>query len=188
MCARFGRGSAVVVCARRCACRLDVANIHRHAHHSSRRGWSCGATWSDMKRTCATCHEYSWHAPFVSSNSMVVVTNGGHSRPSRHSSPRAPFCTVIGADWAGGSSAHRACEQHSVLKLGCYSEVVATNRGHFARGSLSHFCARLSLSLSRVLPSSKSEHHATNSSLPLIHHLQALRTGSLGLVSCRTLV
>ena len=78
MCARFGRGSAVVVCACRCACRLDLANIHRHTHHSSRR-WSCGATWSDMKRTCATCHEYSWHAPFVSSNSMVVVTNGGHS-------------------------------------------------------------------------------------------------------------
>ena len=43
MCARFGRGSAVVVCARRCACRLDVANIHRHAHHSSRRRWTCGA-------------------------------------------------------------------------------------------------------------------------------------------------
>ena len=117
MCARFGRGSAVVVCARRCACRLDVANIHRHSHHSSRRLWSCGATWSDMKRTCATCHEYSWHAPFVSSNSMVVVTNGGHSRSGRHSSPRAPFCTVIGADWAGGSSAHRACEQDAVLKL-----------------------------------------------------------------------
>ena len=50
----------------------------------------------------------------------------------------------------------------------------------FARRSLPHFCARLSLSLSRVLPSSKSEHHATNSSLPLIHHLQALGTGSLG--------
>ena len=99
MCARFGRGSAVVVCARRCTCRLDLANIHRHAHHSSRRGWSCGATWSDMKRTCATCHEYSWHAPFVSSNSMVVVTNGGHSRSGRHSSPHAPFCTVLGADW-----------------------------------------------------------------------------------------
>ena len=65
----------------------------------SRRIWSCGATWSDMKRTCATCHEYSWHAPFVSSNSMVVVTNGGHSRSGRHSSPRAPFCTVLGADW-----------------------------------------------------------------------------------------
>ena len=119
MCARFGRGSAVVVCACRCACRLDLANIHRHAHHSSHRRRSCGATWSDMKRTCATCHEYSWHAPFVSSNSMVVVTNGGHSRCSRHSSPRAPFFTVIGADWAGGSSAHRACEQHAVLKLGC---------------------------------------------------------------------
>ena len=99
MCARFGRGSAVMVCARRCTCRLDLANIHRHAHHSSRRRWSCGATWSDMKRTCATCHEYSWHAPFVSSNSMVVVTNGGHSCSGRHSSPRAPFCTVLGADW-----------------------------------------------------------------------------------------
>ena len=99
MCARFGRGSAVVVCARRCTCRLDLANIHRHSHHSSRRLWQFGATWSDMKRTCATCHEYSWHAPFVSSNSMVVVTNGGHSRSGRHSSPRAPFCTVLGADW-----------------------------------------------------------------------------------------
>ena len=100
MCARFGRGSAVVVCARRCACRLDVANIHRHAHHSSHRRWSCGATWSDMKRTCAACHEYSWHAPFVSSNSMVVVTNGGHSCSGRHSSPHAPFCTVLGAPWS----------------------------------------------------------------------------------------
>ena len=102
----------------------------------------------------------------------------------RHVHRFAPFLGLIGA---GGSSAHRACEQDAVLKLGCdviwsNSEVVATNRGHFARGSLSHFCARLSLSLSRVLPSSKSEHHATNSSLPLIHHLQALRTGSLGLV------
>ena len=82
-----------------CACRLDLANIHRHTHHSSRRWW-CRAAWSDMKRTCATCHEYSWHAPFVSSNSMVVVTNGGHSRSGRHSSPRAPFCTVLGAPWS----------------------------------------------------------------------------------------
>ena len=99
----------------------------------------------------------------------------------RHVYRFAPFLGLIGA---GGSSAHRACEQDAVLKpfIWSNSEVVATNRGHFARGSLSHFCARLSLSLSRVLPSSKSEHHATNSSLPLIHHLQALRTGSLGLV------
>ena len=44
-----------------------------------------------MKRTCATFHEYSWHAPFVSSNFMVVVTNGGHSRSGQHSSPHAPF-------------------------------------------------------------------------------------------------
>ena len=109
----------------------------------------------------------------------------------RHVHRFAPFLGLIGA---GGSSAHRACEQDAVLKLGCdyiiwyNSEVVATNRGHFARGSLSHFCARLSLSLSRVLPSSKSEHHATNSSLPLIHHLQALRTGSLGLVPTKAQV
>ena len=114
MCARFGRGSAVVVCARRCACRLDLANIHRHAHHSSRRRWSCGAIWSDMQRTCATCHECSWHAPFVSSNSMVVVTNGGHSRSGRHSSPRAPFCTILGADWG--------------WRLECSSRVRATCR------------------------------------------------------------
>ena len=119
MCARFGRGSAVVVCACRCACRLDLANIHRHAHHSSRRRWSCGATGSDMKRTCATCHEYSRHTPFVSSNSMVVVTNGGHSRSgqlNRHVHRFAPFLGLIGA---GGPSAHRACEQDAVLKLGC---------------------------------------------------------------------
>ena len=118
MCARFGRGSVHLVCARRCACRLDLANIHRHAHHSSRRRWSCGAIWSDMQRTCATCHEYSWHAPFVSSNFMVVVTNGGHSRSGRHSWPHAPFCTVLGADWGWRLSAHRACEQDAVHKLG----------------------------------------------------------------------
>ena len=107
---------------------------------------------------------------------MVVVTNGGHSRSGGHSSPHAPFCTVLGDSWswtaecssrvrvtgrgsaekchsfgpmpwswrqtvailvpadihchvhrfaplfgligAGGSSAHRACEQDSMLKLG----------------------------------------------------------------------
>ena len=70
----------------------------------------------------------------------------------------------------------RACAQSHTA--GHIYEVVATNRGHF--------CARLSLSLSRVLPSSKSEQHATNSSLPLIHHLQALGTGSLGLVHLGT--
>ena len=108
----------------------------------------------------------------------ILVPDGIH----RHMHRFSPFLGLIGA---GGSSAHRACDQDAVPGLTFIwsnYEVVATNRGHFARGSLSHFCARLSLSLSRVLPSSKSEHHATNSSLPPIHHLQALRTGSLGLV------
>ena len=85
------------------------------------------ATWSDIKRTCAICHEYSWHAPFVSSNSMVVVTNGGHSRSGQHSSPRAPFCTVLGADWG--------------WRLECSSRVRA--RGHAEAGmSLVQFRGR----------------------------------------------
>ena len=157
MCARFGRGSAVVVCAPRCACRLDLANIHRHAHHSNLRRWSCGATWSDMKRTCAICHEYSWHAPFVSSNSMVVVTDGGPSCSGRgihrHMHLFAPFLGLLGAERLFGPTS-RSWRQ-SVASL--------------ARRSLPHFCARLSPSLSRLLPSSKSEHHATSSSLPLRH-------------------
>ena len=140
-----------------CACRLDLANIHRHAHHSSRGRWSCGATWSDMKRTCATCHEYSCHAPFVSSNSMVVVTNGGHSRSGRHSSPRAPFCTVLGADWGRRlecSSRVRARWRAEAGMRRLFGPIPRSWRqtvAIFAHGSLSHFCARLSLSLSRVL-------------------------------------
>ena len=137
-----------------------------------------------MKRTCAICHEYSWHAPFVSSNSMVVVTNGGHSRSGRHSSPRVPFCTVLGADWGWrlecASRVRARCQ--SARLFGPITRSWRQTVAIFTRGSLPHFCARLSLSLSRVLPSSKSEHHATNSSLPLIHHLQALHSGSLGLV------
>ena len=31
---------------------------------------------------------------------MVVVTNGGHSCCGRHSSPHAPFCTVLGDSWS----------------------------------------------------------------------------------------
>ena len=66
--------------------------------------------WSDMKRACAICHEYSWHAPLVSFNSMVVVTNGAILVPDgihRHMHRFAPFLGLLGAE---RPSAHRACE------------------------------------------------------------------------------
>ena len=110
------------------------------------------------------------------------MTSPSHSRSSRHSSPRAPFCTVLGADWGWrrecSSRVRARCRAEAGMRRLCgpiprsWRQTVAI----FARGSFSHFCAWLSQSLSRVLPSSKSEHQATNSSLPLIPHLQALRT------------
>ena len=167
---------------------MDLANIHRHTHHSSRR-WSCGATWSDMKHTNATCHDYSWHAPFVSSNSMVVVTNGGHSRSGRHSSPRAPFCTVLGADrgWRPvliARASQMPCSSWNATFIWSNSEVVAISRGHFCAWlPFSFVHGSPFLSLVSCPPASLWDDHATNSSVPLIHHLQALRTGSLGLVA-----
>ena len=71
------------VCARRCACRLDLANVHRHTHHSSHhrcRAEPHGRIWLGGRVLIARASNGPWFSkemPFFWSNYVVVATNRG---------------------------------------------------------------------------------------------------------------
>ena len=118
------------------------------------------------------------------------MTNRGHCRSGRHSLPRAPFCTALWADrgWRFECSprvrARLHAEAGTCRLLGPIMWLWRQTMALFAHGSpLSHdyMYARSSLFLSLFSCPAASPSVMPGFSLPLIHHLQALPTGSLGL-------
>ena len=87
----------------------------------------------------------------------------------RHMLRFEPSLGMLGAE---GTRAHRELEKEAVVQLG----LLALPFSLWLSLIVAHFYAWLSLFLPLVSCSSKSEHHATDLSLPLTHLLQALHT------------